>query len=142
VGLTVGAGWIPALILFGIYGGLAHLGARNPAARQAAVLDEIRTALRLTYPSADIGHSSVGEVKVGLGHARSPDAVLTPLTDETVRLLWSSRLYPLSSIEVDTGVGSTSRKVVLNRAERTRLRYRYGTRPYGPVPKAAMTPWD
>src|SRR5216110_1869285 len=57
------------------------------------------------------------------------------VVEEAVRLLWCSRLYPLGRIRFVPRWSQRELRVVrLNRAERKRLRYRYGPRPYGPLP--------
>jgi hypothetical protein len=62
------------------------------------------------------------------------------MPEAAVRLVWGSRLYPLKRIQIKAGPDDTT--VVLNRAERAKLRHQYGPRPYGRLPKEDRVPWD
>jgi len=137
MGLWLGAGWIPVAGLFAFYAWLAGRGAGDIKARQAAVIADFRAALRRVHPKVNIEFEYADSTaKVGLRLAKGSGDVPAQLLDEAVRLVWGSRLYPLKSIKVN------ARTVVLNRAERRKLRYQYGPRPYGRLPKEDLTPWN
>ena len=139
LGLTVGAGWIPAAGLFACYGWLARAGAGNIGARQRAVLDDLRSALQRDHPgvAAEIKHEG-GTATVSLEKKRGN--IPAGMPEAAVRLVWGSRLYPLKRIQIKAGPDDTT--VVLNRAERAKLRHQYGPRPYGRLPKEDRAPWD
>lgn len=143
IGLTMGAGWIPVVALLSASGWLSRIGAGEVEARQAAHLRDLRGALGRDHPEVTVvlGYDS-GVVKVGLAATRGPGVLPAALPEEAVRLLWGSRIYPLTKIEVVNGLDATIRTVVLKRADRKRLRHQYGPRPYGRLPREDLTPWE
>lgn len=136
LGVTLGAGWIPVFGLFAAYTALARAGARDIGARQVAVIDDLRAALRQRL-NVPVGLQYVG----GTAAVVLQGTVPSRLTDEVVRLVWGSRLYPLKSIQIKAGPDGPTHTVALDSAERSKLRHQYGPRPYGRLPREDLTPW-
>lgn len=64
---------------------------------------------------------------------REPRHQESDLAEAVTRAFWLSRLYPLRTLILDLE-RKHPRTIRLNRAERRRLRDKYGPRPYGPLP--------
>ncbi|HEX5595465.1 MAG TPA: DUF1707 domain-containing protein, partial [Micromonosporaceae bacterium] len=138
------------MLLWPVKSVVARLG-RTARDRQAALLKEIRTALKahpdVTY--VQIEYDPLNEVKIlaevrdghhGCGVAKPGGPPRVPsFVKKAVRLLWLSRLYPISKIsfKLSHGWGDDrivhNHKIRLNRAATRELSDRYGPRPYGPL---------
>lgn len=96
-------------------------------ARLGASLDLLRAAQpAITEITVDLVEGRVAEVRIDFDRTR-PELAAS-VREEIIRLVWLSRLYPLTEIRLGDS------RVRLDGDEEVRLRQRYGPRPYGPYP--------
>lgn len=138
--VLLAGGWFPIIVLLVGWGLLARLTARGAARCHRDLLAGLQATIAGLDPGieeVEITHT-LGSVEIGIRLQNGPGPIPPQVVDETLRLLWCSRVYPLAHVEINSGwPGRDAHRVKLNRGERARLRHRYGPRPYGPIPNTA-----
>ncbi|GIG70391.1 DUF1707 SHOCT-like domain-containing protein [Phytomonospora endophytica] len=137
LGLTIGAGWIPVMLLLVLNNKIAHVGADGVKAREAEALAAIRRELN-AHPAIASCETELENTTLKIdfrphkGHEGVPEAVFAAAE----RLAWRSRLYPLSTLVVNNTAdfGEGGLKPVILGHRRKELEHHHGRRPYGRLP--------